>query len=419
MLDRTIPPPFVKSSTFKLITPRENELTNGIRLFFVPGGSQDVLKIEMVFQAGRWFEGSPAAAYFATHMLSKGTKGKSSFAIASIFDQYGAHLEVSPGLDFVSVSLYALTKNLKPVLDLLVEVASEPVFPEREYAQLQSLFIQNLNINNEKTSYVASLTFRKNLFGNTHPYGKEIEEPYVKALEKTEIEKHFANFFHSPLVFVAGKIDAETSTHILKTLQQLPTGKPPDPIRHKVDVQPTSQYLERDGSVQSSVRMGKRSILRSHPDYVPVLFVSHVLGGYFGSRLMKNIREEKGLTYGISASVHGLKYDSYLVIGADVNKQNAHLTFAEIRKELKNLRTAAISTGEMETARNHFIGSLQAEITTPFAHAEKIKTITLFDLQKDHYQEMITTIESITPSDVASISEQYLHEDSFFQVAVG
>jgi predicted Zn-dependent peptidase len=165
--------------------------------------------------------------------------------------------------------------------------------------------------------------------------------------------------------------------------------------------------------------MGRRSILRSHPDYVPVLFVSHILGGYFGSRLMKNIREEKGLTYGISASVHGLRRDSYLVIGADVNKENVALTFEEVRKELKTLRTKDISADELETTRNHFIGSLQSEITTPFAHADKIKTIALFGLAPDHYQNMISRMEKINPRNIIEISEQYFNESTFFEVAVG
>jgi predicted Zn-dependent peptidase len=165
--------------------------------------------------------------------------------------------------------------------------------------------------------------------------------------------------------------------------------------------------------------MGKRSVTRSHKDYVAVLFVSHILGGYFGSRLMKNIREEKGLTYGISASLHALKHDSYLVIGADVNKENTRLISEEIRTELRSLRTDFISSYELETARNHFIGSLQSEITTPFAHADKIKTIRLYGLPPDHYSSMIRIIEDMTPSEIARISEMHLHEDSFFETAVG
>jgi predicted Zn-dependent peptidase len=179
------------------------------------------------------------------------------------------------------------------------------------------------------------------------------------------------------------------------------------------------QYLEKKESVQSSVRMGSRTVLRSHPDYVSVLFVSHILGGYFGSRLMKNIREEKGLTYGISASVHALKNDSYLVIGADVNKENVDLTFAEICKELKTLRSTPIGAGELETTQNHFIGSLLSEIATPFAHADKIKTINLFGLPGDHYQKMIAQIERITAAEIMETSEKYFNENEFLEVAVG
>ena len=419
MPDRTIAPPFVKSSSFNLITPEEKKLPNGIHLFLVPGGFQDVLKIELIFEAGRWFEEHLGAAYFTSHLLSKGTKEKSSFEIAQIFDQYGAHLEVSPGLDFVSISLYSLNKKLAPVLQLLMEILSAPVFPEEELRQTQSVFIQNLKVNNEKTSYVASQVFRKNLYGESHPYGMEVEEKGVNSLEAEHLRKHFADFIHSARVFVSGKTDPATQGLITDTLLKFKSRASPLAIQHKVEAQPGHQHVEKKESVQSSIRMGARSVLRSHPDYVSVLFVSHVLGGYFGSRLMKNIREEKGLTYGISASIHGLKHDSYLVIGADVNKENVDLTFDEIRKELKNLRTSNISSGELETTRNHFIGSLQSEITTPFAHAEKIKTITLFNLRRDHYQQMITKIEKITPAEIAAISEQYFNERDFFEIAVG
>jgi predicted Zn-dependent peptidase len=102
-----------------------------------------------------------------------------------------------------------------------------------------------------------------------------------------------------------------------------------------------------------------------------------------------------------------------------VNKENVRLTFDEVRKELRALRTTIISPGELETTRNHFIGSLQSEMTTPFAHAEKIKTINLFDLQQDHYQQMIARIDNITPAEIAAVCERYFHEDTFYEVTVG
>ena len=419
MLDRTAAPPFVKTTSFDLLTPEETQLSNGLKVFFVSGGSQDVLKIEFIFNAGRWYEEKRGAAHFTGQLLSKGTADKDSFEIAQIFDRYGAHLEITPGHDFVSVTLYALNKHLEPVLQVLLELLSTPVFPEKEFDQTRAIYLQNLKVNLEKTSFVASQTFRRKLFGNGHPYGNEVEDKSVKALSIGDFKEHYSKYFHSAHVFVSGRIDGPSKELMLRKFDELAPGSSVESRTHDELENPAYEYIEKEDSVQSSVRVGRRALLRSHPDYVPLLFVSHVLGGYFGSRLMKNIREEKGLTYGISASVHGLKHGAYLVIGADVNKENVQLTFEEIRKELRILRTEAISADELETTRNHFIGSLQSEITTPFAHADKIKTIHLFGLQKNHYQTLINRIDSITPKQILETSERYLHEDSFISVAVG
>ncbi len=419
MPDRSIAPPFVKTVSFDLIRPEVQDLPNGVQMFFIPGGQQDVVKIELVFAAGRWFERKTAAANFSSQLISKGTRQKNSLQIATIFDQYGAHLEVSPGLDFVSVSVYALNKNLEIVLRLVLEILVEPLFPEKEFDQMRSVFIQNLKVNKKKTSYVASQAFRKNLYGEVHPYGREVEEKDTEVLTIADLREHFQTSFHSPKIFISGKIESRNKDLMLKIFGSYIAGKSENSPSHRIEAGPTQQHLEKKESVQSSVRMGKRSVLRSHPDYARILFVSHILGGYFGSRLMKNIREEKGLTYGISASLHGMKHDSFLVIGADVNKENTDLTFEEIRKELQIMRSSPISDDELETTRNHFIGSLQSEITTPFAHADKIRTIALYDLQPDHYQAMIDKVDKITPSQIEEISETYFHEDSFVRVVVG
>ena len=234
MLDRTIAPPFVKTSSFNLITPEEKKLPNGVDVFFIPGGFQDVLKIELGFAAGRWFEEKLALAYFTSELMPKGTQRKNSFEIAQIFDQYGAHLEINPGHDFVSVSLYALNKNLSPVLQLLIEILSEPVFPKKEFAQTRDTFIQNLKINNEKTSFVASHAFRKKLFGDRHPYGAEVEERDVKALHTSDFKTHFSQYIHSPKVFVSGRIDASGRALMLQTFQQLRSGPKPESVDYKI-----------------------------------------------------------------------------------------------------------------------------------------------------------------------------------------
>ena len=418
MLDRTTAPAYNQDTSYSLLSPRITKLYNGVDVVYVTGGSQDVVKVELIFRAGRWYETKWGAAYFTAHLLSKGSARKSSFEIAQLFDLYGAHLEVSPGLDYVSVSLYSLTKNIQPVLALLKEILLEPSFPEKELEQTVNIYTQNLKVNLEKTSFVASKLFRSTLFGENHPYGKELEEKDVKSLSRQDLVGFYSNF-KDFTVFVSGKVDGGAENFINTTFSELPKNNQTNRLISQQSIEPTHQEIDKEGSVQASIRLGIQSILRTHPDYSKLVFASHILGGYFGSRLMKNIREEKGLTYGIYASIQALKHAAYFAIGADVNKENIGITFDEIRKELKRLRTEPVNDEELLTARNHFIGSLQSEITTPFAHADKIKTIYLSNLPDDYYQQMINTVKNMTEADVMATSETYLNEEKFFELSVG
>jgi zinc protease len=419
MLDRKTPPPFVHTTSFDLLHPVKKKLPNGVELFFVSGGSQEVIKIELVFPAGRWYESVPGAAYFTGNLLSKGTAKKSSFEIAQTFDRFGAHLEVQPGLDFVSISVYGLTKYFTPVFDLLLELMREASFPEKELEQHKSIFIQNLKINEEKTSFLASKAFRKKLFGDLHPYGIELEVDDVQKIKQDDLKAHYSRLFNNLKVFVSGKIDSATEYRILDSFASFSNGNLNGKSVAASGSKSFHERIAKEGSVQASVRMGKKSVIRTHPDYASAIFVSHILGGYFGSRLMKNIREEKGLTYGIYASLHPLQHDAYLAIGTDVDKENIDITLDEIRKELKTLRTERINAEELNVAKNHFIGSFQAEITTPFAHADKIKTISLSDLGHDFYQNLILKIDAMTEDDILEISEKHFHESSFSDISVG
>lgn len=419
MLDRTIAPPFTRSTFFELLSPKEITLSSGLKIYTISGGNQPVIKVELLLKAGRWTEQAFGAAYFSANLISKGTGKKSSFEIAQIFDQYGAHLEISPGLDMVSIVLYTLNKNLQQTLSLLYELLEDAVFPEKELAQTKSIYLQNLKVNSEKTSFLASKLIRANLFGKDHPYGKELEESDVDALTREMLRDHVRARFSDMIIIASGQVtdrEEKLISDVFAPFQFLATSNTTHPVAIK---KPYRQLQEKEGSLQSSLRAAKTIVSRTHPDYPAILFLTHVLGGYFGSRLMKNIREEKGLTYGIYASYNTLKHQQYLVIGADVNKENLELTFDEIKKELTRLRVEAVPGDELETARNHFIGSLQSEMTTPFAHADKLKSTILYDLPEGFYQNLITRIDQLTTGDLIETAEKYFDADSFLEVAVG
>ena len=419
MLDRTLAPPFNRSTSFELIQPQKKILKGGAEAYFILGGTQEVSKVEIIFTAGRWVEKNWGASYFTANLLSKGTKKKKSFEIAHLLDLYGAHLEINPGLDFVSVSLYILNKNFEPAILLFLELLNESVFPQEEFDLLKSIYLQNLKVNYEKTSFLASRLVRKNLFGEAHPYGKELDEADIHKLTREGLVQHYSTFFKEGTVLVSGRVSEKNQNLIAELFSSFAHNATVRNDFSRQDLNYSRDVLPKEGSVQATVRLAKNSVSKTHPDYIDALFLNHILGGYFGSRLMKNIREDKGLSYGISSSLHALKNDSYLVIGADVNRENLDLTFNEITKEIKRLRTEKIDEEELNNARNHFIGGLQLEITTSFAHADKIKTIVLYNLPQNYYQNMITRIDAITADDLIQIAGQHFAEDSFIQIAVG
>jgi len=421
MLDRTIAPPFNRSTSFDLISPHKVLTRGGAEVYFVLGGTQDVCKVELIFPAGRWFEKNSGASYFCSQLLSKGTTKKNSYEIAQHFDRYGAHLEINPGMDVVSISLYMLNKNLEVSLELLLELLTDSVFPLKELDQLKSIYLQNMKVNREKTSYLASTLIRKNIFGETHSYGRELEDEAVEKIQQSQLVDHHKEYFGAATILVSGNV-SQQHQKVIKDMLGVFLLNPLTSVEQETllaEAETAREIVRKEGSVQSTIRIGKSFIGRSHPDYADVQFLNHILGGYFGSRLMKNIREEKGLSYGISSSLHTMKMGNYLVIGADVNRENLDVTFEEIHKELRRLREAKVGADELETARNHFIGSMQLEITTSFAHADKIKNILLFGLPQNFYQELIARVDKVTEDDLLRVAERYFHEDSFMEVAVG
>ncbi|HEU5292214.1 MAG TPA: pitrilysin family protein [Cyclobacteriaceae bacterium] len=419
MLDRKTAPAFQKSNFFELIKPEKITLSNDISLVIVPGGEQEVIKIELIVKAAKWQETQAGVSYFTANLLQKGTASKNSFQISSELDQYGVHLEVNPGYDFTSITLYGLTKNMDRFFGLLFEIVTQPSFPELELQQAKDIYTQGLKINLEKTSYLASRQIRKTLFGFDHPYGRDAEIEDIEKIQREHLsafhQHHYGNFE----IICSGKITDTLLQGLKKTFAAVRVSSAANTMVARKEELISSTYLEKENTVQTSIRLGKRMISRIHPDYPALLLLNHILGGYFGSRLMKNIREEKGLTYGIYSSMTALLHDGFISIGADVNKENRELTIIEIKKELNNLRAQKVGVTELETAKNHFIGSLQAEITTPFAHADKIKNMLLYSLPDDYYQSLLIKIDSVNDSTLQGTAEKYFNEDSFSVVAVG
>lgn len=418
MLDRAAPPPYQAVRSFSLLPLRTRTLLNGTRIHAVEGGSQDVLKVEFIYPAGRWFEGKVGLSQFTGNLLNKGTPERDSFQLASELEFYGVQVQIQPGFDFVSISFHLLRDKLEPLRDVIFSMLQRPTFPETELRHAKELYLENLRVNNEKPGYVASRLFREKLFGAS-PYGTEIAEKDVEALRRTDLDAFFHRFFIVPDIIVSGRIGEETLDMLDASASKMGGGTP---VKHfpKTDFPaPSSTHEPKENSVQSSIRLGRRVPGRQSPDYFRLLFLNHILGGYFGSRLMKSIREEKGLTYGIHSSLHWFVHSGFMVIGTDVNKGSRQEAIDEIWKEMDRLTSELVPAEEFDTARNHFIGSFLTELSSAFEHAEKHKNILLYELPKDYYQQMIRTVGLFKPEHILETARHYLNREAFVEVSVG
>lgn len=420
MLDRKTAPQFAEIKDFHLPSPEIIKLANGVPLVLFDAVQQEVLKIELVFKAGKWFEPKPGISHFTAQMLERGTSKRTSYQIAEAFDQYGCSIEINAGFDFASLSLYTLSRNISNVLPLLCEITSEPSFLESEFTLMKDVFKQSLKINNKKNSYVAGKAIRKNIFGARHPYGSSIEESDVDNLTSEDLTAFFNSHFTLHDVYVTGATSKPGRQKLINDLSSLKGAASSDnEIKSTIEIRSFSQLIEMPDSVQSSLRLGKKTINRSHPDYPAFILLNHILGGYFGSRLMKNIREEKGLTYGIHSSINALKNDSLFLIGTDVNRENQKLAIPEIKAEIIRLQENNVELGELEITKNHLLGSLQLEAANPFSIVEKIKSIRLNRLNSNFYSKLFNDITSTDAEMIKRVAQSYLDIDTLFEVSVG
>lgn len=423
MLDRTIAPDFKVIQTVNLPGPQTYTLDNGIALHVINIGEQPVVRLECIFEAGNWYESEAAASYFAVKMLTEGVEGMTSQEISEAFDQVGAFTELTHTSDRVGIVVYCLSRFLPEVLPLVQKLIRSATFPGKEFQELKNITVQNLKVNREKTAYLATTEFRARLFGTGHPYGQSQNAEEIEALGLDAVKAHYERFIRNGkfTAVLAGQITEADVQHVNATLGQnsfdIEAGE--FSFQASEPYQGTEAIVDRPESVQSSIRMGRVLFNRHHPDYFKMLVTNEILGGYFGSRLMKNIREEKGLTYGISSHVVTLRNEGYLMIGTDVKKEFTQQTIDEIKKEISRLQTELVDAEELQTVKSFMAGEFAGSLNTAFEVADRRKILLLDSLPANFFNQYIERIHATTAEDVMEMANNYLHAEDMVTVVAG
>ncbi len=422
MRDRKKAPALQPFEEIRLPEPEIVQLENGIPVYLVEMGTQDVIKLELVFKAGRPFEHKPLISRATASMLREGTSQYTAAQIAETVDYFGGSLTVPYHMDTSNVALFCLTKYLEELLPVMESVVCSPVFPTEELELFKKNSAQRLQIELSKTDVVAYRTITECIFGADHPYGyNSFPESYPK-IERADLIKHHKETFVAGncFILVSGKLPANIVALLNSSFgRKIPAGDKQPYMPSVSDKLPRKIKIEHPDALQTAVRLGKILFNRGHEDYYGMYMVNTLIGGYFGSRLMSNIREDKGYTYNIYSSLDTLMYNGYFNIGTEVGNEFVEATLKEIYKELDSFCNTLVPVQEMEMARNYILGNLLTMLDGPFQVSELIKSHIMDGLPFSSFEKLASYIQQITREEVMELAGKYLNPDSFWEVLVG
>ncbi len=426
MLDRTVAPPVQPLARVTLPATDVSLLPSGARLHVLANDAQPVVRLQVVFRAGKIAETRPGQASLTARMLLEGTTTRTARQIADEVAFYGASLECDAGFDRSTLTLYCLTRHLAALLPLVLDVLTNPAFPAAELEQLKTRTIQNVRVERQKTSFLASERFNELLFGAETPYGRPFDSAAYQALTAAEAQAfHQAVYsFDNAEVFLCGDVAAERALVaaafgvVSKPNGQLPATAAPQQLAAMAAAAAPDRVAVA-GSLQASVRMGRAWPGPTHPETHRLKLLVNVLGGYFGSRLMRNIREDKGLTYGIHASVAPREYGTSFVIGTDVKGESADFAVSEIEMEMRRLQEDLIPAEELATVKNYILGKFANELSTVFEQADKYKNLIFLGLPADYYADFVQQTEATDAETLRELARKYLAPEAMQIVIAG
>lgn len=417
------PPAIQTIYSIPLPQPRLRQLSNGLELYELRIGSQEILKIEWLFDAGRWYEQKPLAARAAAQLLKSGTPSYSADELADFFDFYGAKFKISDDFDEVSIRLYCLSKHLPKLLPVVMELLTTPIYDEQELKQFAQRHKQALRQQLQKNEVLAYRIFTEELFGKEHPYGYNSEPIFYDNLKRDDLIQHHKRCYlgSSCKVIVGGKTDDALMDLLCSYLEQLPTGNAP--LGLVLPSLPESNRKQHfppvKNSTQASIRIGSRAMTRKHEDYPDFSFTNLLLGGYFGARLMQNLREDKGYTYSIYSSMESMRHGSYFYIYTDINSDVKEAALAEIYREIERLQEETVSDQELEMVKNYSLGMFLNAVDGVFNVSAIWKEIIVEGLPSNFFDHLVEETANITTQQIQDMARLYFNKEQLTEIVVG
>lgn len=424
-LDRLTPPPIRPLVYLDLPQIKRMVMPNGAKFALLGNTVQeDIFRLDILINGGLWRQDMPLQSTFTNKMLGEGTQHMSSKDISEHLDRYGAWLTYNSGVSANSIHLFSLNKYAKETLDVLDKIIKEPAFPLSEFQIMVENARQQFLVNSRKVDSIARVAFEKMILGENHPCARYVCSEDYDRLQTVNLRDFYIRYYHSKnsSLYLSGHPDERVRCLVeskfgerlwgfdYTTVQMVPI--PPVPSKEK------NIFIEVPDAIQSAVRIGSLTIRQNHPDYIKLSVLVTLLGGYFGSRLMSNIREDKGYTYGIGSGLISYPYESLFVVATQCDAKYVNPLIQEVYKEIDNLCENLVSQRELDMVKSYMLGELTRRyeglgLSDAFIFAE------VSGFEDDFMQKQVDSIRSTTMQDIQDMAKKYLQPESLKVVVAG
>lgn len=424
MIDRKTAPRIKDAIDFNLQLKPYNKyvLDNGVEVYAIDAGAEEVIQAEWVFFAGNWYEEQNLVAATTSYLLKNGTHSKTAFEINEHFEYYGAYLNRGCYNETATISLHSLNKHTGALLPVISELLTDSIFPEEELQLYKQNNKQRLSVNLKKSDFVAGRLIDEYVYGLQHPYGKYSSAEAYDAINRQQLQDYYKQYYQQGkcIIFIAGKLPKAIIEQLNSNFGHLPLNNAVTEKQHIIQAAKQKKYRisnDKEG-VQGSVRMARPFPNRHHPDFNKCMVLNNLFGGFFGSRLMSNIREDKGYTYGIHSYIQNHIHETAWMVSTEAGRDVCEATITEVYKEMDILRRELVDEEELLLVKNYMMGSILGDLDGPFHIIAKWKNIILNQLPQTFFYDTINTIKTVKAVELQEMANKYFEPSAFYELVV-
>ena len=425
VIEQSEPPPPLDSNEFNFPNITETVMDNGLEVVVIEQPNMPIISLDVYFAGGATAQPKdlPGTAGITGYLISRGTETRSAQDIAGAIEQVGGAVNSVGSTDYLQLGVFALIEDAELAFDLLADMTLNANFPESEFERERAEWISSLEAGMAQPGFVARRIFDNRLYSSEHGYGNLYTVESLEAITRDDIIAFYESRRHpdNAVLIIAGAITTEDGLAYAERHFADWEGSA-EAITHPALPENSGQQIllvDRPGSTQATFRIGNIGIQGASLDYFPARVMNHVLGGTFSSRLVQNIREEKGYTYSIGS---GFSYPAdmgYFGISADVRNDVIAATLEEVFMEIERIQTEPLTDEEINDARDGIVGEWVFGLETYQDFVEAVASYKIRGVELDRLNKWLGYIKDVTTEDVLDIANTYIHPEDFIIVVVG